>query len=244
MCLYVRFVKDSIVDKCLSIKLLFTRVPIANKFLICMTEVQRHQYQTIIHARNFHYEQFTRWSSYFYVVIGALFVGYYVITNGNSTNTQKTNVLSWVILSVGYLTSVANFLSVKGYIYWWQHWNILLTRFEEKVCKEEEKVYSVFANVHNLNHPVCPLNGSNISTSKVALFVAGVIMLGWSILIGYGISKCISVCCGCSACCLWGLMALFAVILYGIGAVIMPILPIFHSDMSNNTDLRLNKTSI
>lgn len=209
-----------------------------------MTEEQKTQYQTIIQARNFHYEQFTRWSSYFYVVIGALFVGYYVIMNENSTKTQETNVLSWVILGIGYLTSVANFLSVKGYIYWWQHWNILLTRFEEKFCKEEEKVYGVFADVHNLDHSACPLNGSNISTSKVALFVAGVIMLGWSILIGYGISKCIvDVCCNNSVCCIVGLTALFSIFLYVIGAVIMPLLPMFHSNMSNNKDLHLLEKS-
>ena len=55
-----------------------------------MTEQQNNQYQTIIHARNFHYEQFTRWSSYFYVIIGALFVGYYSCA-------ESSDVLSWII---------------------------------------------------------------------------------------------------------------------------------------------------
>ena len=118
-----------------------------------MTEQQKNQYQTIIQARDFHYEQFTRWSSYFYVIIGALFVGYYSIA-------ASSDVLSWVILCLGYLISVANFLSVKGYIYWWQHWNLLLADFEKRLVannkdnaiKETEEwpgnetVYSVFAD--------------------------------------------------------------------------------------------------
>ncbi len=203
-----------------------------------MTEEQRHQYQTIIHARNFHYEQFTRWSSYFYVVIGALFVGYYVIMDGNQTNTQETNVLSWVILGVGYLTSVANFLSVKGYIYWWQHWNILLSRFEEKACKEEEKVYSVFADKQKLDKPCGRFEGCNISTSKVALLLARIIVLGWCILFGYKawLSIPISNCCG-----LWALSIGISLLLYLAGLYGMPNCCKLHSDISNHTDLCLKK---
>lgn len=212
-----------------------------------MTEQQKNQYQTIIQARNFHYEQFTRWSSYFYVIIGALFVGYYSIA-------ASSDVLSWVILCLGYLISVANFLSVKGYIYWWQHWNLLLTAFEKRLVvnnkdnttkdveewSDNETVYSVFADVYKLDHPSNPLNGSKISTSKVALFVAGVIILGWSILIGYKISTIIvGECCINRTGCLLGLIVLFTAVLYVAGAVLMPVFSMFQSDMSHNKDLRL-----
>lgn len=203
-----------------------------------MTEEQKTQYQTIIRARNFHYEQFTRWSSYFYVVIGALFAGYYFIMKETSTNTQETNVLSWVILGIGYLTSVANFLSVKGYIYWWQHWNIFLTRFEEQVCKEEEKVYSVFADKQKLDKPCSIFDGCNISTSKVALLMARVITVGWCILFGYKawLSFPISNCCGLLALSIGISLCLYLVGLYG-----MPNCSKLHSDISNHTDLYLMK---
>lgn len=203
-----------------------------------MTEEQKTQYQTIIQARNFHYEQFTRWSSYFYVVIGALFVGYYVIMNENSTKTQETNVLSWVILGIGYLTSVANFLSVKGYIYWWQHWNIFLTRFEEKFCKEEEeKVYSVFADKQKLDKPCSIFDGCNISTSKVALLLARIIVLGWCILLGYKVWFSFQI--GC--CCLSFLSIGIPLFLYLTGLYGMPNCCKLHSDISNHTDLCLLK---
>lgn len=214
-----------------------------------MTEQQNNQYQTIIQARNFHYEQFTRWSSYFYVIIGALFVGYYSIA-------ASSDVLSWVILCLGYLISVANFLSVKGYIYWWQHWNLLLAAFEKRLVannkdnatKETEEwlcnetAYSVFADVYKLDHPTNPLNGSKISTSKVALFVAGVIILGWSILISYKISTImVGECCMNRTGCLLGLIVLLTAVLYVAGAVLMPVIPMFQSDMSHNKDLRLSE---
>ena len=35
-------------------------------------EKQEQWYNHLIHARDFHYEQFMQWSSYFYVIIGAL----------------------------------------------------------------------------------------------------------------------------------------------------------------------------
>lgn len=212
-----------------------------------MTEQQKNQYQTIIQARDFHYEQFTRWSSYFYVIIGALFVGYYSIA-------ASSDVLSWVILCLGYLISVANFLSVKGYIYWWQHWNLLLADFEKRLVannkdnatKETEEwlcnetVYSIFSDVYKLDHPTNPLNGSKISTSKVALFVAGVIILGWSILISYKISTImVDGCCMNRTGCLLGLIVLLTAVLYVAGAVLMPVIPMFQSDMSHNKDLRL-----
>lgn len=212
-----------------------------------MTEQQKNQYQTIIQARNFHYEQFTRWSSYFYVIIGALFVGYYSIA-------ASSDVLSWVILCLGYLISVANFLSVKGYIYWWQHWNLLLADFEKRLVAnnkdnatkeaeewpDNETVYSVFADVYKLDHPTNPLNGSRISTSKVALFVAGVIILGWSILISYKISTImVGECCMNRTGCLLGLIVLLTAALYVAGTVLIPVFPMFQSDMSHNKDLRL-----
>ncbi len=212
-----------------------------------MTKQQNNQYQTIIQARNFHYEQFTRWSSYFYVIIGALFVGYYSIA-------ESSDVLKWVFLCLGYLISVANFLSVKGYIYWWQHWNLLLAAFEKRLVANNkdnatteaeewpgnETVYSVFADVYKLDHPTNPLNGSRISTSKVALFVAGIIVLGWSILISYKISTIIvGECCMNRTGCLLGFIVLFTVVLYVAGAVLMPAFKMFQSDMSHNKDLRL-----
>ena len=69
---------------------------------------EERQYQRLIDARNFHYENFNKWSLYFYAIIAALFVGYYQIENNI--------VLSSVIALVGYVVSICCYLSGKGYI--------------------------------------------------------------------------------------------------------------------------------
>ena len=156
-----------------------------------MTEQQRHQYQTIIQARNFHYEQFTRWSSYFYVVIGVLFVGYCFIMQTPAANTADCQVLGWVVLCIGYIASVANYLSVNGYVYWWNQWNNLLENFEEKACTEEETVYNALAEKPESDKQCGLLKGRNISPEKVTIALAGMMIFGWSILIGFRASSCI-----------------------------------------------------
>lgn len=168
-----------------------------------MTEEQRHQYQTIIHAQNFHYEQFTRWSGYFYVVIGVLFIGYCFIVQTPAANTADSQVLDWVVLCIGYIASVANYLSVNGYVYWWNHWNSLLKNFEETACTEEETVYNALAEKPESEKPCGLLKGRDISQEKVAIALAGMVILGWSILIGIKASGWIVNLFGIDCCPLW-----------------------------------------
>ncbi|MCQ2340904.1 MAG: hypothetical protein MJZ48_00370 [Paludibacteraceae bacterium] len=203
-------------------------------------EFQEKCYEHIIHARDFHYEQFTQWSKYFYVIIGALFVGYYSIYD-----ISQSIILAWVILGIGYVTSIANFLSIKGYMYWWQHWNILLANYEKKLCQENNgggKIHGVFADKHTLHHPCSLVNGSNISTSKVALLLASFIVLAWSVLLGVQISGCCNCGCEMNNQCYFILCSLSMTLLfYVIGVVIMPLLPCLQSDITYHEDLELMK---
>ena len=154
-----------------------------------MNEEQRHQYQTIIRARNFHYEQFTRWSGYFNVIIGVLFIGYCLIVQTPAANTADCQVLCWVVLCIGYIASVANYLSVNGYVYWWNRWTRLLTNFEKKACTEEETVYNALEEKPKSDKPCGLLKGRDISPEKVTIALAGIMILGWSILIGFKASN-------------------------------------------------------
>ncbi len=153
-----------------------------------MTEEQRNQYQAIIQARNFHYEQFTRRSGYFYLAIAVLFIGYYFIMQTPAVNAADSRLSGWVVLGIGYVTSVANCLSIKGYVYWGNQWNRLLKNFEEKVCKEEA-VYNALAEKPKSKKSCGLLKGRNISPEKVLIVVAGMMVLGWSILIGFRASN-------------------------------------------------------
>ena len=83
------------------------------------------QYERLIKARNFHYENFNKWSLYFYAIIAALFVGYY--------NVKDSVVLSMVIAVVGYVVSICCHLSGKGYYYWENNWIKLIMHYEKQV---------------------------------------------------------------------------------------------------------------
>ena len=83
---------------------------------------------------------------------------------------------------VGYIVSIAAYLSGKGYYYWETSWIMLIHNFEKK-CSEEGKddyrVYSVFANKNANNDKNKITSGANISTSKVALITTWVIAIVW-----------------------------------------------------------------
>ena len=112
---------------------------------------EERQYQRLIDARNFHYENFNKWSLYFYAIIAALFMGYYHV-GGNI-------VLSSVIALVGYVVSICCYLSGKGYYYWEINWIRLLHNYEKEVLKEtkdheEMRVYSRFYDIKKSSFPI------------------------------------------------------------------------------------------
>ena len=49
----------------------------------------KERYEFLINARNFHYDNFNKWMTYFYVAIGALFVGYYTIASSENLYNEK-----------------------------------------------------------------------------------------------------------------------------------------------------------
>ncbi len=204
-----------------------------------MTEQQRHQYQTIIHARNFHYEQFTRWSGYFYVVIGVLFVGYCLIVQTPAANTADSQVLGWVVLCIGYIASVANYLSVNGYVYWWNRWNSLLKDFEKKACTEEETVYNALAEKPKSDKQCGLLKGRNISPEKVTIALAGIVILGWSILIGFRASSWMVNLLGIDDCCHPWVPWVTAIVLW----IIFPLLSLLSYCKSMHIGRRKHKDS-
>ena len=91
-----------------------------------MDEMIDKQYQRLIEARNFHYENLNKWLSFFYVAMGAIFAGYCTISN------KGENIgLEILIIGVLYLVSICAYLSCKGYCYWENNWIMLLHDFEK-----------------------------------------------------------------------------------------------------------------
>jgi hypothetical protein len=136
------------------------------------------RYKILIQARNFHYENFNKWMTYFYVAIGAIFVGY--CTFSSSNNNEK---LEYNLTLLGYLVSILLYWSAKGYYYWNINFITLVNYYEEKLLKfkKTERVYFVFANTKTQNNYFNPISGANISTSKITILFAFIITIFWGV---------------------------------------------------------------
>lgn len=134
------------------------------------------QYQRLIDARNFHYNNLNKWLMAFYVIIGALLVAFY--------NLYPLNI-AILIAILGYVISIGAFLSIKGYFYWEVNWIMLIHHFEKVHFKNrDERVYSVFANKET-NNSLNPIKGANVSTTKVALVMTTLIIVVWGVIVFY-----------------------------------------------------------
>lgn len=145
----------------------------ANNENMTPTEKMQKQYDRLIAARNYHYDNLNKWLMTFYVIIGALLVAFYKLYPHN---------IAMLIAILGYVISIGAFLSIKGYFYWEVNWIMLIHHFEKVRFKsKDDRVYSVFANKET-NNSLNPIKGGNVSTTKVALVITLVIIVIWGMI--------------------------------------------------------------
>ncbi len=146
----------------------------ANNGNMTPTEKMQKQYDRLIAARNYHYDNLNKWLMTFYVIIGALLVAFYNLYPHN---------IAMLIAILGYIISIGAFLSVKGYFYWEVNWIMLIHHFEKVHFKSrDERIYSIFANKET-NNSLNPIKGANVSTTKVALVMTILIILVWGMIV-------------------------------------------------------------
>lgn len=198
-------------------------------------EMRDKQYERLITARNFHYENLNKWLTFFYVAIGAIFAGFCTLYKDGAPNPK----LVILVMAVLYLVSICAFLSCKGYYYWENHWIILLQDFERKyfVSQEHLRVYSVFADKEKLHNPCNPIKGANVSTTKVSLFLTIMIAIISGAILIYCITKEIG--CVCSGCKVYSMFV--AIIESGVLTAILVFAGMYflRSNLKNLDDLKL-----
>lgn len=151
------------------------------------------RYKLLINARNFHYDNFSKWMTYFYVAIGALFVGYYTIKGKSKEDLENFPlILSFLLALSGYMVSLLWYWSCKGYYFWNINFIMLVNHYEDTLLKfkREERVYSVFANTKTQDSYISPISGANVSTSKVAILFSFIITIIWGVIFLYEIDRC------------------------------------------------------
>ncbi|MDY3338991.1 hypothetical protein PG279_07345 [Riemerella anatipestifer] len=156
---------------------------------------KQRRYEYLLNARNFHYENFNRWTNYFCLATGALFIGYYNLIDKNKSTEEI------MVLVLGYIISLFWYWSAKGYYYWYINFIKLINDCETKL-NPKKRVYFVFADKKAENNYCSPISGANISTSKVAILFPFIVALFWGFLLFSkfcNLSDCKCVCCKCLA---------------------------------------------
>lgn len=130
-------------------------------------------YHYTVQARNFHYDNFSKWMTYYYVAVAAVFVTFY--------SYKSEDIISLLIVGLGCFISILWHLSCKGYYFWIKNWTDLINRLENQNSEELEKVYSVFSkNIkEKKNNLLSPIQSANVSTSKVTLILSFGICFFW-----------------------------------------------------------------
>ena len=144
-------------------------------------------YKIAISARNFHFDNFSKWMTYYYVAVAAIFVAFY------STKSDDIHFQAGLSL-LGFIVSILWHLSCKGYYFWIKNWTYQISRFEKNI-DNSARVYSVFSQhvKSNENSLFNPIQSANISTSKLTLILSFIICFIWSYLSVYYSSICFGI---------------------------------------------------
>ena len=139
------------------------------------------QYNRLIIARNFHYENLNKWLITFYAIIGALFLALHTLHASEYMHRH----MELCVAIAGYIVSVGAILSIKGYAYWEINWIMLIHDFEDRYVPINNRVYGVFANMDANKSIWHPTMGANVSTTKVALAITSIVAVLWGTMVLY-----------------------------------------------------------
>lgn len=175
------------------------------------------KYELLIKARNFHYESYNKWMTYFYVMTIALFATYYNLfrtANDENTHSDIADEIRLFMLGIvifGVIISILWHLANKGYYYWYLNFIKLINHYEENILNfnKDERIYFVMANKEENDYPLCPFLGANFSTSKISIFISYLFSYVWCLILNYTIIKTLS-----SNCLGYYILGLFSPIIY------------------------------
>lgn len=158
-------------------------------------EDARFLYARAVEARNFHYDNFTKWQTFFYVAVGSVLVAYYKLVFDSScsccqepSETPLRDIFKTMLPALGYIFSLIWLCSSKGYTYWWNAYMEKLKAVERiyiGLIPGAEKDLCVYSS---LELCLCegllnPTKGANFSTSKLANALAFISTWAWGIIL-------------------------------------------------------------
>ena len=131
--------------------------------------------------RKFEIDLYWRRATYFWTLIAAAFVSFFVVQAADDLCAQKKQALSILVANLGLVFSVGWRLANQGSKFWQVNWETQVDRLEES-----EPLYRYF--VQRTDKDCVPIKPKAYSVSKVnertSLYVTGVwvVLLGWLIV--------------------------------------------------------------
>ena len=132
--------------------------------------------------RKFEIDLYWKRATYFWTLIGAAFVAFFVVQASDGLCAQKKQALSIVVANLGLVFSVGWRLVNRGSKFWQVNWETQVDRLEQEK-DEEPLLYSYF--VQRTDKDCEPIDPKAYSVSKVnertSLYVIGVwvVLLVW-----------------------------------------------------------------
>ncbi|MDA0782887.1 MAG: hypothetical protein O2970_11945 [Proteobacteria bacterium] len=131
------------------------------------------------HVRDFEIELFWKRSTYFSVLVGALFIAYYTLVDNQSEGAKESIEIYKLIISLlGFIASLVWFLSNKGSKFWQENWELHIDMIEKmSICN---KIHSV---VLNKSDKCWDLGAASYSVSRLNTLFSLIVCLGWFLVI-------------------------------------------------------------
>jgi hypothetical protein len=151
----------------------------------CFSPSIKERFELLVKARNFHYDNYNKWMTYFYVAISAIFISFFAIASIKKSEIENKQLFEFSLLLLGYGISLLWYWSSKGYYYWTINFISLVNYYETDIFKwkPKERIYKIFYDKALQNDYINPTSGANVSTSKVAILFSYLISNFWGFLL-------------------------------------------------------------
>ena len=135
--------------------------------------------------RKFEIDLYWKRATYFWTLIGATFVAFFVVQAADDLCAQKKQGLSIVVANLGLVFSVGWYLVNRGSKFWQVNWETQVDRLEqEEEQKEEgEPLYRYF--VQRTDKDCAPINPKAYSVSRVNRRISSYVIVVWGGLLGW-----------------------------------------------------------
>ena len=137
-------------------------------------EFSRFLYEQAVRGYEFNINRYKDWMNLYAIFVGAFFIAYYTLID-------KVNILSLIIILLGFVTSFCWLFSFYGYYNWQKSW-VQILHYHESPFLEDTNIQVDDKNKYRV-YSVAIDNGKLYSSQKIIKIFLNTVIAGWSILL-------------------------------------------------------------